>query len=198
MITRATRNYRGSSAPSSVGMYDLLEDALDAGLVVVGPVFLGWFGLGPIADVPRASPSRGVNLSLLLGGKSDVRLGLVPYFALGPIADVSDPASSSGNFLMVGVNDVDGWLDVRRPEFRDVVEASSYRAWKGVFGNVFNAVNGQGSVSTPSSFQALTVFWPTRGRRGTHVAEPTSAERLEGIATARVGAICWFGRFCGH
>ena len=42
--------------------------------------------------------------------------------------------------------------------------------------NGIDAVNGQGSVSTPSSLQALTVLRPTRGRRGAHVANPTAAE----------------------
>jgi len=88
------------------------------------PVFLGGFGLGPIADVSRTSPSRGINEVSLLVGESDVRLGPVPYFAPGPIADVSNPASSSGDSLVLGMNDVDGWFDVRGPEIRDVVKAS--------------------------------------------------------------------------
>jgi len=42
-----------------------------------------------------------------------VRFGLVPHFALGPIANVSSPASSGGDSLVVGMNNVDGWLDIR-------------------------------------------------------------------------------------
>ena len=60
-----------------------------------------------------------------------MRLGLVPYFALGPIADVSDPTSSSGDSLVVGMSDVNGWFDVRGPEIRDVGEASPSRRVSG-------------------------------------------------------------------
>jgi len=135
-------------------MDDLLDEIFDARLVVVGvgPVFLGRFGLGPIADVSRTSSSRGVN-EYLWGGKSDVGLGPVPYFALGPIADVSNPTSSSGDYLVLGMRDVNGYFDVRGPEVRDIGEASPcWRAWKRVFGNGISAVNGQVPVSTPSSF----------------------------------------------
>lgn len=90
------------------------------------PIFLGGFGLGPIADVSRTSPSRGVKEVCLLVGESDVRLGPVPDFALGPISDVSSPASSSGDSLVFGMSDVDGWFDVRGPEIRDAVKASPY------------------------------------------------------------------------
>jgi len=151
-------------------MDDLLEDALDARLVivVVGLFFLGarGFGLGPIADVSRTSPSSRMNVPLLGGGKSDVRLGPIPYFALGPITNVSNSASSSGDSLVLGMNDVDGWLNVRGPEIRDVGEASpSCRVRKRVFGNDIYAVSGQDSVRAPSSFRAnLTVFWSTRAR----------------------------------
>jgi len=77
-----------------VGMNDLLEDALDAMLVVVvGPFFFGGFGLGPGSHVSRTSPSRGEN-GWLLGGGSDVGFRLVLNFVLGPIANVSNPTSS--------------------------------------------------------------------------------------------------------
>jgi len=73
--------------------------------------FFGGFGLGPGSDVSRTSPSRGEKKFTLLGLFA-VRLGLVPYFTLGPIADVSNPASPSGDQLVLGMNDVDGWFDV--------------------------------------------------------------------------------------
>jgi len=85
--------------------------------------FLADFGLGPGSDVSRTSPSRGEKVSLLMG-LFVVRLGLVPYFALGPIADVSSSTSPSGDQLVLGMNDVDGWFDVRRPELHDVGVAS--------------------------------------------------------------------------
>lgn len=170
--------------------------------------FLRGFGLGPGSDVSRTSPSRGEKKVSLLGLFA-VGLGLVPYFALGPVADVSNPASSSGDQLVLGMNGVNGWFDVRGPELYDVGVASpscrvsgsgkaaartqpreisnSMRkrlrfgrncSRKRVFGNDIYAVSviGQVPVSTPSSFQAITVFWPTRGRRRTDVAEPTPAE----------------------
>jgi len=80
-------------------------------------LFLLWgFGLGPGSDVTRSSPSIGEKLSLRVGAL-DVRLGLVPHFALGPITNVSSPTSSGRDFLIVGVNDVDGWLEIRGSEF---------------------------------------------------------------------------------
>jgi len=146
-------------------MYDLLEEVLDTRLVVVGLFFLGGFGMGPGSDVSRTSPSRGEEKFSLLVGTADVRLGLVPHFALGPIADVSSPASSSGDSLVLGVNDVDRWFDVGGVEVRDVgVTSPSYRVSSSVIRYTFGAVSGQYSVSTPSSFLAFTVFRPTRGR----------------------------------
>ena len=50
-------------------------------------------------------------------------LGLVPHFALGPIANVSSPTSASGDHLVLGMNDMDGGLDVGGPEIRDVGKA---------------------------------------------------------------------------
>ena len=158
--------------------------------------FLGSFGLGPGSDVSRTSPSGGEKKFSFLGLFA-VRLGLVPYFTLGPIADVSSSASSSGDQLVLRMNDVDGWFDVRGPERHDIAVASlscrvsgsgtaAARAQpreisnsmrkrlrfgrncsrKMVFGNDIYAVRviGQVPVSTPSSFLASTVFWPTRGR----------------------------------
>jgi len=105
-------------------MDDLVEDALDARLVVVvGLVFLGGFGLGPRPDVSRTSPSGGVNW-WFLGGGSDVGLRLVPYFALGPIANVPHPASSGGDSFVVGMSVVDRRFEVRGPKVCDLGVAS--------------------------------------------------------------------------
>jgi hypothetical protein len=94
-----------------------------------------------------------------------VRLGLVPHFALGPIANVSSPASASGDSLVLGMNDVDGGFDVRRPETNDAGIASpSWRVRYGILRDCIYAVSGHIPVSTPSSFLALTIVWPTRGR----------------------------------
>ena len=95
--------------------------------------FLSGFGLGPGSNVSRTSPSRGEeNFSLWLGN-TDVRLRLIPHFALGPITDVSDPASSSGDPLVVGVDGVDGWFDIRGLEISDVgVTSPSRRVTGGV------------------------------------------------------------------
>ena len=79
-------------------------------------VFLWGFGLGPGSDVTRPSPSRGEKLSLKVGAL-DVGFGLVPHFALGPITNVSSTTSSGGDSLVVGVNDVDGWLDIGGSKF---------------------------------------------------------------------------------
>ena len=134
-----------------------------------------------------------------MGNKPDVRFGPVPHFALGPITDVSDPTSPSGDSLVFGMNDVDGWFDVRGLDIRDIGVASPScrvrvsgsvmmtahtakrhrvvsnsmrkslrfgrdRSRYGIFVNGIYAFSGQDPVSAPSSFQALTVFWPTRGR----------------------------------
>jgi len=96
-------------------MDDLVEDTLDARLVIVGPFFLGGFGLGPRPDVSRTSPSRGDNW-WVLGGGSDVGLRLVPHFALGPIANIPNPTSSGGDSLVVGMSVVDRWLEIRGPK----------------------------------------------------------------------------------
>jgi len=148
-------------------MDDLLQEALDAGLVVMSLFLLRGFGLGPGSDVSRTTPSRGEKLCLWVG-TGDMRFGLVPYFALGPITDVSSPASSGGDPFIVWMDDVDGWFDIRGPKVRDVgVPAPSCRmgflGHLAVFGDNIDAVNGQEPVSTPSSFLALAVFWSTRG-----------------------------------
>jgi len=84
-------------------------------------LFILWgFGLGPGSDVTRSSPSRGEKLSLRVGA-FEVRLGLIPHFALGPITNVSSSTSSGGDSLVVGVNDVNGWLDIRGPELLNAV-----------------------------------------------------------------------------
>ena len=41
---------------------------------------------------------------------------LILHFVLGPIANVSDPTSSGRDSLVVGMNDVDRWFDVRGPK----------------------------------------------------------------------------------
>jgi hypothetical protein len=147
-------------------MYDLVESAFDGWLVVVGLFFLRGFGPGPRSDISRTSPSRGVKFRLLVVGKADVRFGLVPHFAMGPITDVSSPTSSSGDFLVLRVDDVNGWFYIRGTEVRDVgVTSPSSGMWGRIFWNDINAVSGRDAVSTPSSFLAeRTVVRPTRGR----------------------------------
>jgi len=171
-MTRAVHESKGMivfpparGAHLRVGMDDLLEEVLDARLVVMGLFFLWGFGLGPGSDIPRASPSRGEELCLWLG-TVNVRFGLIPHFAQGPVTNISNPASSGGDSLMLGMSDVDGWLDVRGSEIGDVgISTPSRRMLNGVFRNGVNAVSGQDTVSTPSSFQAdLAVFRLTRGR----------------------------------
>ena len=54
-------------------------------------------------------------------GALDVRFGLVPYFALGPITNVSSSTSSGRDPLVVGVNDVDGWLNIKGSELLNAV-----------------------------------------------------------------------------
>ena len=84
-------------------------------------LFFPWgFGLGPVSDISHTSPSGGVKSCFLLLGNTDMRFGLFPYFALGPITDVSSPASSGGDSFIIGMNDVDGWFNVRGPEISDV------------------------------------------------------------------------------
>jgi hypothetical protein len=150
-------------------MDDLLQEVLNASLVVVSLFLLGRFGLGPGSDIPRASPSRGEEEFSFLGTKWDVGFGLVPHFALGPIANVPDPTSSGGDFLMLGMSDVDGWLDVRGSKLRNVgVSTPSCRTWEGVFRNNINSVTGLDPVRAPSSFLALArvadaVLRTTRG-----------------------------------
>jgi hypothetical protein len=67
---------------------------------------------------------------------------------------------------MLRMSVVDGWLDVGGLEVRNVgVTAPSCRMlWFMDFRNGVNAVSGQGPVSTPSSFQALTVCRLAGGR----------------------------------
>ena len=89
-------------------------------------LFRWGFGLGPGTDVPRTSPSRGEKLSLRVGAR-EVRLGLVPHFALGPRSNVSNPTSSGGDPLVVGMNDMDGWLDIRGSELLDAWVTPSNR-----------------------------------------------------------------------
>jgi len=173
-------------------MDDLLQEVFDAKLVVVGLFFLRRFGLGPRSDISRTSPSRRIKLSIWVGTR-EVGFGLVPHFALGPLANVPGSASTSGDFLMVRMSDVKGWFDVRGPDISDVgVTAPSGRVRDGILRNGVDAIRGQDTVSTPSSFQALTVLWLTRGRRCTHVAESTSAKRF---AATREGTIRWLDIF---
>lgn len=91
---------------------------------------LGRFGLGPGSDIPRASPSRGEEFSFL-GAKWEVGFGLVPHFALGPIANIPDPTSSGGDSLMLGMSDMDGWLDVRGSKVRNVGVSTPSRRTSG-------------------------------------------------------------------
>jgi len=149
-------------------MDDLLQGTLNAGLdvvvVVVGLIFLRGFGLGPGSDVSHTSSSRGVELRLKGLGKPDVRFGLVPHFALGPVADVSDPASSGRDLFMLRMSNVNGWLDVRGSEIRDVgITSSSNRMRVRVFRNAIDAISGQDTVSTPAALLA-TVLRLARGR----------------------------------
>ena len=82
--------------------------------------FLPGFGLGPGSDISHTSSSRGEKDFLLWLGEPDVRFGPVPHFALGPIADVSNSTSPGGDPFVFRMNDVDGWLDIRGREFRNV------------------------------------------------------------------------------
>lgn len=102
---------------------------------------------------------------------TSVRLGLVPHFALGSIADISNPASAGGDPLVLRMGDVNGWFDVRGVDLRDVGITSPSSRVIGrvketmvVFRDRFNAVRSRDPVSTPSSFQALSVLRATRGR----------------------------------
>jgi len=169
--------------------------------------FLRGFGLRPGSDIARTSPSRGEKFSLWVG-TSEMRLGLVPHFAQGPIADVSNPTTSGGDSLIIRMNDMDGWFDIRGFEIRNVgVTAPSCRMPGSatvtartakrdqtvsnpmgkclgmgrvhsrfrVFQNGIDAIIGQDTVSTPSTFLAdLAVCRLTGGRA--HVAEPTPTE----------------------
>jgi hypothetical protein len=83
------------------------------------PVIRGRLGLGPRSNIASTSPSRG-EYSYVGVGKSDVRLRVVPHFALGPIADVSDSTSSGGDPLVLRVDDMDRWFDVRGLEISDI------------------------------------------------------------------------------
>jgi hypothetical protein len=153
-------------------MNDLVKNAFDAKLVGVMSRFVfGGFGLGPGTDISRTSPSRGIEEFCLHVGMTNVRLGVVPHFALGSIADISNPASAGGDPLVLRVGDVNGWFDVRGVEISDVGITSPSSRVIGrvkeitmVFRNRFNAVRSRNPVSTPSSFQALSVLRTTRGR----------------------------------
>jgi len=168
-MTTATLEGTTSRAHSRLGMDNFVQDGFYAmRLVVMGLFVLGGFRLGPGAYISHTSPSRGVKFSLGVG-MFDVRLRLIPHFALGPIANVSNPATPGGDPVVLGMNDMDGWFDVRGPDVSDVgVTSSSCRVVVRVgvsnFRNRFDAVRGQDSVSTPPSFQALPVLRATRGR----------------------------------
>jgi len=154
MMTRTAKKQRRKvgyprNARLGVGMGDFVEDSFDAvGLVivVVGLILLWGFGLGPGADVSRTTPSGREKFTLDVG-MFEVRLGLIPHFTLGPITNVSSPASSGGDSLVLGVGDVNGWLDVRGLEISDVGittpsgrVAGRERARESVLGNRFDAV----------------------------------------------------------
>lgn len=156
---------------SRVGVNNFVQNAFDAMRLMVlgmGLFVLGGFRLGPGSDVSRTSPSRGVNLCLGVGA-SEVGFRLIPHFALGPIADVSSSASAGRDSLMLRVDNVDGWFNVRGPGLGDVgITSPPSRVMgvirMGIFKDGFDAVRGLDPVSTPSSFLAqLPVFRVTRG-----------------------------------
>jgi len=123
-------------------------------------------------------------------GEFDVRLRLIPHFALGPIADVSDPTPSGGDPLVLRVDDMDRWFDVRGAEFSDIgITSPSYRVGavrETIFRNGFDAVSGHPG-RTSSSF--LAYLWPVPGGgRLAHVAKSTSTKRYNGFAATREGA----------
>lgn len=80
---------------------------------------LGGFRLGPGSDISRTSPSRGENLCLGVGA-SEMGFRLIPHFALGPITDVTNSASAGRDSLMLRVDNVDGWFNVRGPGLSDI------------------------------------------------------------------------------
>lgn len=87
-------------------------------------------------------------------------LGLIPHFALGSIPDVSSSASTGGDSLVLGVNDMDGRLDVRGSEIRDVGVTSSSR---GVNVRMTGSETSGGVRDTNRSATARGIPWEWKG-----------------------------------